>query len=175
MIRRFLDRLYLTAGWIAAASILFICVIVSAQVSLNILARIGGPRLSFTIPSYADFAGFALATASFMALSYTLRMGGHIRVNLLIQRLGQGPSWALELLTLLIGALFAGYATYYGGSLMWESWHYGDMSTGIVAVPLWIPQGAMVAGLALLCLAFVDTFFESLMARKPILSDSGSE
>lgn len=175
MIRRLLDGLYLTAGWVSALSILFICVIVTAQVSLNILARIGGPDLSFTIPSYADFAGFALATASFMALAYTLRMGGHIRVNLLIQRLGPRPSWGLELLTLLLGAGFAGYATYYAASLMWESWHYGDMSTGIVAVPLWIPQSSMVVGLGLLAIAFVDTFLQSLAARAPILSDSGSE
>lgn len=175
MLRRFLDGLYLTAGWIAALSILFICVIVTAQVSLNILARIGGPDLSFTIPSYADFAGFALATASFMALSYTLRLGGHIRVNLLIQRLSQGPRWLLELTTLALGATMAGYATYFAGSLLWESWHYGDMSTGIVAIPLWIPQLSMVGGLGLLTVALVDTFVEALIARKPILADEGSE
>lgn len=175
MIRRVLDGLYLTAGWIAALSILFICTIVTAQVSLNILARIGGPDLSFTIPSYADFAGFALATASFMALSYTLRMGGHIRVNLLIQRLGETPRWLLEMFTLALGGFMSGYATYYAASLLWESWHYGDMSTGIIAIPLWIPQMSMVAGLGLLTIALLDTLVESLLASKPILSDEGAE
>jgi TRAP-type C4-dicarboxylate transport system permease small subunit len=69
----------------------------------------------------------------------------------------------------------SGYATYFAGSLLWESWHYGDMSTGIVAIPLWIPQLSMVGGLGLLTVALVDTFVEALIARKPILADEGSE
>ncbi len=173
--RRFLDTLYNLAGAIAALSILGICLVVSGQVLLNILARIGGPGWSYTIPSYADFSGFFLATATFMALAYTLRAGGHIRVNLLVGHLPARPRWLLELLTLALGAVMAGYATYYTASLLGESYRYGDMSPGIVAIPLWIPQLGMVAGLGLLALAFADTFFEALRARAPILTDEGVE
>ncbi|MGB3179018.1 MAG: hypothetical protein WBH14_10960 [Albidovulum sp.] len=59
--------------------------------------------------------------------------------------------------------------------ILGESWRYGDKSTGIIAIPHWILQAAMVAGLCLLTLAFVDTFVESLRARTPILTDTGSE
>lgn len=173
--RRLLDRLYQLAGAIAAIAILAICLLVTAQVSLNILARLGGPSLSFTIPSYADFAGYFLATASFFALSYTLRAGGHIRVNLVIQHLPDRTRWLFELLALALGGAMAGYATYFAAGLVGESWHYGDKSTGIVAIPLWIPQSAMVAGLGLLALAFLDTLVESWRARQPILSESGAE
>ncbi|MCF6273501.1 MAG: TRAP transporter small permease [Rhodobacteraceae bacterium] len=173
--RRFLDTLYKLAGAIAALSILGICLVVSAQVILNIAARIGGPGWSYTIPSYADFSGFFLATASFMALAYTLRAGGHIRVNLLVGALPKRPRWMLEMLALSIGAMMAGYATYYAGSLLEESYRYGDMSPGIIAIPLWIPQMSMVAGLGLLTIAFVDTLIEALIARAPILSDEGIE
>ncbi len=173
--RRILDTAYKTAGGIAALSILGICLLVSAQVMLNILARIGGPAWSFTIPSYADFAGFFLASASFMAMAYTLRAGNHIRVNLLAQNLPEKPRWILELFALSLGSAMASYATYYAGSLLAESYHYGDMSTGIVAVPLWIPQLAMVAGLGLLAIAFLDTLIEALRARAPVILDAGLE
>jgi len=173
--RRLLDSLYKLSGAIAALSILGICFVVSAQVILNIVARIGGPGWSYTIPSYADFSGFFLATASFMALAYTLRAGGHIRVNLLVGSLPARPRWLLELLALSIGAMMAGYATYYAANLLGESYSYGDMSTGIVAIPLWIPQTGMVAGLGLLTVAFIDTLVEALIARAPILSDEGVE
>lgn len=175
MLRRTLDRLYALSGAIAAAAILAICLIVSAQVGLNILARFGGPSLSFTIPSYADFAGYFLATASFMALAYTLRTGTHIRVNLVLQRLPERGRWVLELVALALGAMLVGYATWYAGALMAESLHYGDMSTGIVAIPLWIPQSAMVLGLALLLVALLDTLVESWRAGQAILADSGAE
>jgi TRAP-type C4-dicarboxylate transport system permease small subunit len=173
--RRLLDRVYLISGGLAAAAILAICLLVAAQVSLNILARIGGPALSFTIPSYADFAGYLLAAASFLALAHTLRSGVHIRVNLVIQRLPGGARWGFEIATLAIGAALAAYAAWFTGGLTAESWHYGDKSTGIVAIPLWIPQSVMVTGLVLLTVAFLDTLVESLRARGPILTDSGSE
>ncbi|MGB7261497.1 MAG: TRAP transporter small permease [Albidovulum sp.] len=173
--RRVLDRIYMISGGAAAAAILAICLLVTAQVCLNILARIGGPELSFTIPSYADFAGYFLATASFLALADALRSGSHIRVNLLIQRLSSPIRWALELLTLTVGGAMSAYASFFAAGLVGESWRYGDKSTGIIAIPLWIPQAAMVAGLCLLTLAFVDTLVESLRARTPILTDTGSE
>jgi TRAP-type C4-dicarboxylate transport system permease small subunit len=173
--RRVLDLVYKISGGVAALAIVAICLLVTAQVSLNILARIGGPSLSYTIPSYADFAGYFLATASFMALASTLRAGVHIRVNLVIQRFGPGPRWLLEVFTLTLGAVMIGYATWYAAALTAESRHYGDMSTGIIAIPLWMPQSAMVCGLGLLTIALLDTLAECLRAKAPILTDSGSE
>ena len=173
--RRFLDGLYTAAGAIAALAICLICLIVSAQVALNILARIGGPDFSFTIPSYADFAGYLLATASFMALAYTLRAGGHIRVNLVVQVLPEGARWVLEIMTLALGAVMAGYATWFTALLVEESLRYGDSSTGIIAIPLWIPQLPMVAGLALLTLALIDTLFQVVRTGHPILTEPEAE
>lgn len=172
---RLLDALYRIAGVIAAAAIVAITVLVSAQVCLNILARIGGPDWSFTIPSYADFAGFLLAAATFLALAHTLRAGGHIRVNLAVQAAPPKIRWGLELAALSLGVLVAGTATWFCIDLVGESLRYGDMSTGIVAVPLWIPQLPMVFGLALLTVALAHTLAEAIIARAPILKDQGSE
>ncbi|MDQ7079725.1 MAG: TRAP transporter small permease [Paracoccaceae bacterium] len=173
MMRRFLDRLYLVAGGISALCIILICLVVSAQILLNILARLGGPSLSFTIPSYADFAGFFLATASFMGLAYTLRRGAHIRVNLVVQLLPMRARMWLEVLTLAGGGVISGYATYYMADLLSQSWQYGDKSPGIIAIPLWIPQVMVVTGLALLTVAFVDTALEALRKGAPVLVDEG--
>ncbi|MFT7026867.1 MAG: TRAP-type C4-dicarboxylate transport system permease small subunit [Paracoccaceae bacterium] len=172
---RLLNALYKIAGGIAAAAIVAITMLVSAQVCLNILARIGGPDWSYTIPSYADFAGFLLAAATFFALAHTLRAGGHIRVNLAVQAAPPAVRWALELAALTLGVAVAGTATWFCIDLVAESLRYGDMSTGIVAVPLWIPQLPMVIGLALLTVALLHTLAEAIIARAPILKDQGSE
>lgn len=55
--RRILDTAYKAAGGIAALSILGICLIVSAQVMLNILARVGGAELVFYHPVLRRFRG----------------------------------------------------------------------------------------------------------------------
>lgn len=173
--RRALDFLYALAGALAALCIGLICLIVSAQVGLNILARVGGSGLSFTIPSYADFAGFLLAAATFLAMATTLRSGVHIRVNLLVQRLSTRARLGFEVFALAIGGAVAGYATWYTALLVEESHRYGDMSTGIVAVPIWIPQVPMVVGLGLLTVALVDTAIDAIRQGRPVIIDAGSE
>lgn len=169
--RRLLDGLYAAAGWAAALSILAIAAVVTVQVALNAMARVMGPGWSVTIPSYADFAGFALAASTFLALAPTLRAGVHIRVNLLIRRLGPGAARLLEFPILGLATLVSGYATYYAGVILSESWRYGDTSPGIIPVPLWIPQIFMVAGLGLLTVALIDTLVEALRADGPVVRD----
>ena len=162
---RALDRLYDAAGVLAALAILFICAIVTAQVSLNILARLGGPGWSYTIPSYADFAGYALASATFLALAHTLRRGGHIRVTLLSARLPAAMRRPVDALVLLIAAALAGFAAWWLWALVAESLHYGDTSPGMVPVPLWLPQVPVASGLTLLTVALLHTLVERWQGR----------
>lgn len=172
---RALNACYKIAGGIAAAAIMLICLLVSAQVVLNIIARFGGPDWSWTIPSYADFAGFLLAAATFLAMAHTLREGAHIRVNLVVQTLPPRGRWVMEMLALALGVAVSGAATWFVIGLIEESIHYGDMSTGIVAVPIWIPQMPMALGLVLLTVALAHTLIEAIVARAPVLADQGTE
>ena len=171
--RKALDLLYAASGLAAAGFIVLICLLVSAQVTLNLIGRVLGPAYSFTIPSYADFAGFFLAAASFLALAWTLTRGGHIRVTLLLQSMGKRPRLVSELFSLALGAILSGFTTWYMIKLSLASWHFGDLSFGIIAIPIWIPQAALSLGLAILTIAFVDLFVQSLRAGTPVLRDQG--
>ena len=172
-VARALDRLYDAAGVLAALCILFICGVVTAQVALNALARLGGPGLSFTIPGYADLSGYALAAASFLALAHTLRRGAHIRVTLLADRLPAPLRRPVDLLVLALASGLAGYASYWLWMLVAESLRYGDLSPGMIAVPLWVPQIPVAAGLTLLTVALVHTLAER--ARGAPIPTSGDE
>ncbi len=172
MMRRVLDGLYKVSGGIAAALIAGICLLISAQIVLNLTARIMGPGWSFTIPSYADFAGFMLANASFLALAHTLRMGGHIRVTLIAQRLRGRIALMAEVACLGLAIAIAGFAGWYLIALVAESLKYGDTSPGIVAIPLWVPQTGVAVGMGILIIALVDTLVETLHRGGPVLPDS---
>lgn len=157
--RRSLDMLYRAAAWAAAACLLAIFVLVMAQVSLRLLdaaMRLAGQRaFGFIVPSIAEICGFLLAEASFLALAHTLASGGHIRVGMLIDRLGRARP-VVEAGVALLATLLAGYATLAVGRLAWKSWAFNDVSYGIVAVPLWLPQGIMTLGLAILVVSLLD-------------------
>ncbi len=169
--RRLLDTLYAAAAAIAGISILGICLLVSAQIMLNIAARLLGPGHALTIPSYADFAGFMLAAATFLALGPTLRQGGHIRVTLLTRRLGGRLALGLELFVLAITAALTGFVLRYVVQLIGESWRYNDLSPGIIPIPLWIPQCLMALGLVILLIALIDTFLGDLRSGRPSLQN----
>ena len=172
---RQLQRLYDLCGAIAGGLIICICLLISAQILLNGFGRLSPGTLPSTIPSYADFSGFMLAGATFLALAHTLRAGGHIRVNLVTTRLPERTQVVAEAIVLLIAASLVGYATWFMGALVLESLHYGDTSPGIIAVPLWIPQLTMVTGLVLLTVALLDTLVQSVRNRAPVIIDFGSE
>lgn len=173
--RRVLDGLYALSGGLAAAAICGICLIVAAQVTLNLVARIGGPGWSLTIPSYADFSGYLLAAASFLALAHTLRAGAHVRVTLLMRSLPAPARLACEAAALVLALGASLYGLFYLVSLVEESHRYGDTSHGIVAMPLWIPQSVVAAGLAIFCIALIDTLVQTLRQGRPVLPDGPGE
>lgn len=167
---RLLQKTYDLCGALAGFLILCICTLISAQILLNAVGRLSPGSLPSTIPSYADFSGFMLAGATFLALAHTLRAGGHIRVNLVVSRLPQRAQFLAEAVSLLVATALAGYAAWFMAMLVAESVHYGDLSNGIVPVALWIPQSVATAGIVLLVIALIHTFIELIMAGKPILS-----
>ena len=167
---RVLQKIYDICGMIAGCLILAICLLISAQIILNGVGRLAPGVLPSTIPSYADFSGFMLAGATFLALAHTLRAGGHIRVNLVTSRFSEKIQTILEGFVLLLAGSLIGYATWFMVGLVAESIHYGDVSNGIVPIALWIPQSIAAFGLGLLGVAVFHTFVDLIQAGKPVLS-----
>lgn len=158
--RRFLDKLYLGSGMLAGLFIILI--------TLMILAQIIGRWFGIVIPSTEDFAGFFLAATTFLALAYTFRMGGHIRVTILVHLLkGKLQRFALAL-ALLVFIVMIAYGVYYTGFFVYESWSFHELSQGYIAVPLWIPQLAMVVGLTIFLIALIDDLILVLSGKTPI-------
>ena len=157
--RNFLDKLYLGSGMLAGLFIILI--------TLMILAQIVGRWFGVIIPSTEDFAGFFLAATTFLALAYTFRMGGHIRVTILVHQLKGKPQHFALALALLVFIIMIAYGVYYTGAFAYESWSFNELSQGYIAVPLWIPQISMVVGLAIFLIALIDDFILVLSGKTP--------
>lgn len=172
--RSLLERLYIGAGWISAFIILGIALLISAQVLLNFATRVGGLPLPSTIPSYSDFSGFMLAAATFLAMPYTFRSGGHIRVSLVTTRLPESVQHWVEIAVLVLATLLTGYACFFIFTLVYESYHFGDVANGIIAVPLAIPQAVMALGMSLLFVAILDSLIQTIVTGASVI-EKGEE
>lgn len=146
--RRALDGLYLAAGAVAGIGLIAIAVLVL----LSIITRLMG----VFVPGLTVYAGYAMATSSFLALAYTFGKGGHIRVSLFIEKFSGPRRRAAELWCLAVGTFLAGYLAWFSVKMVRVSHMLGDISEGADATPLWIPQIGMAAGSVLLALALAD-------------------
>lgn len=154
-IRKALERLYFGCGVIAAVCLMGIGVLVL----LSVVAR----PIGLYIPGLNTYAGYLMAASSFMALAYTFRRNGHIRVNLLLSRLRGGRHRALQIWCHGIAALLSIYIAYYLIDMVLVSLDFGDVSEAADATPLWIPQSALAVGAVVFALSIVDSLIARLM------------
>lgn len=156
--RRLLDGLYDAAAWLAAACMVGLL----AMVLLSIVSRL----LRFQAPGTDSYAGYLMAASGFLALAHTLKRGEHIRVTLLLSALKGRAQRGLELWALAAGTLLAALFAYYSCKLAWQSRAFNDVSTGIDATPLWMPQLSMAVGSVILVVALIDELVLELRGRR---------
>lgn len=166
--RRFLDGLYRFSSLVAGLLVVFIFVI--------ILAQIVGRQLGVAIPSANELSGFAMAGAVFFALAPTLRAGVHIRVGVLVRRLQGRVRRGLELLVGGFSLLASGYAAVQLWRLVLDSYRYGDLAPGLLPLPIWIPQSLLAVGLTIFTIALADTLGALFRGELPAyLAEGGGQ
>ena len=157
--RKILDTLYATGAFIGAAFIVGIGLLITAQVV--------GREFGTQVKGADDLTAWSVVAAGFMPLAYTYRMNGQIRVTLLIERFSGTTRRVLELIVLAGAMFFVGYLTFSAFDMIWDSWRFGDLSNGLIVIPLWIPQISVGLGTLLFLIAIMDDIAVSLMGGKP--------
>ncbi len=155
-LRRVLDAIYLAGGVLGALFLIAILGLIVAQM----IARWTGQ----VFPGATDYAGYAMAGASFMALAYAMNRGAHIRVNLALTMMGGWRRHA-EIWCYGVGAVIAVFFARYAVRGTYWSHKLKDVSQGLDATPVWIPQLLMSAGACLLALTLIDQFLRLLLSE----------
>ncbi|MDP1888916.1 TRAP transporter small permease [Polaromonas sp.] len=157
--RRLLNFVYAGSGALAGVFLV--------AIALLSLMQMGARQFGFEANSYDDFAGWAMAASSFLGLAYTLRRNEHIRVALLLDRLPPKTRRAFEWLALAISTGLAAYFAWFSLDMVLTSYQLNDMSQGLVAVPLWIPQSGMALGVLVLLLSLLDDWILLMSGHEP--------
>ncbi len=155
-VRNFLDKLYLNAAYLASFFLVCILVIICIQM----IARWTG----FVVMGATAYAGYSMAASAFLAMAYTLHQDGHIRVRILLNKLGKNKKWG-ERWCYGIGSVLAIYFFYYASRGAYFSYILNDISQQDDAWPMWIPQMVMVIGTLILAIAFLDRFYQSIFFK----------
>jgi len=111
--RKTLDFLYDSAAALAALFMVGLLVMV--------LLSIIGRQLHFNLPGIDAYAGYLMAGTGFLALAHTLKRGEHIRVTLIVSRLGPAGRRWLERWACGAAAMLAALFAFYSVRLAWQS------------------------------------------------------
>jgi TRAP-type C4-dicarboxylate transport system permease small subunit len=162
--RRALDGLYNSAAALAA-----LCMVgLLFMVMLSVVSR----QVGFNVRGTDAYAGYLMAGAGFLALAHTLKRGEHIRVTLILNALQNPLRKALEIWSLGFASVLSAVMAFYSCRLVWDSLQFNDMSTGVDATPLWIPQLVMALGTVVFAIAFVDDFILELRGKRQPLDSA---
>jgi len=126
------------------------------SICVIILIRVIGRFLGIEVPSSDDFAGFLLAASSFFGLAYTFHHGAHIRVNLFTSKLSASMHRYVNSVVLILGSILVIYLSYHLIYMVYESYLFEELSSGYIAVPLWLVQVPLAIGMLILTIALID-------------------
>lgn len=122
------------------------------------VAQIVGRKLfNIPVPGFIDWVEQAMAVFAFLGVAYCQRLGGHIRMDILIGRLKGRSLWLAELVTTLVMlaltvALAIGSFRHFQRAFDWNApWFSRDSSIDI-ALPLWPAKLLVPFALSILAL-----------------------
>ncbi|MEZ5850863.1 MAG: TRAP transporter small permease [Hyphomicrobiaceae bacterium] len=115
-------------------------------------------RKLFNAPiyGYIDIVEIAMTTFAFIAISYTERLGGHVRMEIFASRMRGRLLWFVEVVGVLLSLFVVATLTYYSYTHFLRAYTAGD-STMDLELPWW-PSKLLVA------FAFVILFIRLLIS-----------
>lgn len=146
-----LETLSDAAGALAAAATLGLTVMVAAGVAAR---RVFNAPFLFV----EEVSGYAVLAIVFLGLAHTMKAGGHVRVEVVLERVRGRTATVLQGACVVLAWVWA--VVFLGGMIyqLREFWTQRVLSFAYLQTPLWIPASLMVVGAALLvlqCLALL--------------------
>jgi TRAP-type C4-dicarboxylate transport system permease small subunit len=103
---------------------------------------------SWTVGGADELSGYALAISSAWGLSAAILTRSHIRIDTVYVRVRARIRAVLDLASLAAFVFFFALITYYAWGVLTQSWQSDSHSLSEIQMPLIVPQGLWVAGLA---------------------------
>ncbi len=134
-------------SWLNLAAGIVILVVMLLSVA-NILGR---KLFNWPIPGFIDWMITAVPLMAFLGLAYCQRLGGHIRMDILIGKLKGRPLWIAEFASVILMIAITAALIYGSLDHAMRAFNIGD-STGDIRLPTWPVKIAVPIALSLMLL-----------------------
>jgi TRAP-type C4-dicarboxylate transport system permease small subunit len=158
-LRRFLDALYLGAGYVAASCIVLIMLLMIGQSILR--------GLQFRTGAVNDVVSWLCAAAAFFGMAHAFKHGDFVRVTLLLDKVNATVRRRLEIAALAIAAVAVAYLAWWANRFTYDSFVFEEVAQGMLPLAMWIPQSTFALGSVLLLVAVIDELVVVVRGGRP--------
>ena len=150
---RLIDGASTLGGMAAAACLLVVTLIITYEVVM---------RYVFNAPTFwvKELSIYLCMAIGFLGAAFALKNDSHFSITIIIDRLSRKNRRRMRILTNLMGMAYSVVFIYKGGEMAKFSYDIGDVSSGMMEVPLWIPWLLVPVGGTLLTFQFFKKLIE---------------
>ena len=143
-------------GWAVNASAFGAASIVVILMAMVVADIFGRKVLNKPVPMSYEVGAFMLVFIVFLGLAYSQRQKAHIRVEILTLRMPPKLRAIMDLFAYTIGIGIYGLIFYETFKWSYHSFEIGEYVAGLVNIPKWPSQFALVFGALLISLQFLS-------------------
>ncbi len=125
--------------------------VILALMLLAVAQILGRKLFNMPVPGFIDWVEQAMAVFAFLGVAYCHRLGGHIRMDILVSQLKGRTLWAAEFTSTLVVFLLVLLLTWGSWLHFMRAYTIGDSSIDI-ALPLWPAKLLVPVAFAVLAL-----------------------
>lgn len=123
--------------------------VILALMLLAVVQVLGRKVFNYPVRGYVDWVEFSMAIFAFLGIAYCQRLGGHIRMELVIGQFMGRTRWILETLSTLIALFIISVLMWFAYEHFLRAWQIGD-STMDIELPIW--PGKLIVVIAFISL-----------------------
>ncbi len=115
---------------------LLAAMVILAVMFIGVFQVLGRKLLNLPVPGYVDVIEMIMTVFAFVAIAYCQRLGGHVRMEILLGRLRGRTLYLFEILGTLVALGVVSCLLYFGFEHFQRAWDIGD-STIDIEIPIW--------------------------------------
>ncbi|MBM3568145.1 MAG: TRAP transporter small permease [Alphaproteobacteria bacterium] len=140
---------------------------------IGVVQVVGRSLFGYAIHGYIDWIEQSSVLVAFLGVAYCQRLGGHVRMEVVLQNLPRRAMWVLEAIGILLALVIVGMLVYSTFLNFQRAYQLGD-STMDIRLPIWPAKLVVPIALGLLWLRLlVQLIGYGRLVRRPELAPLG--
>lgn len=144
-------------GYISAFFMVLIVILITVEIFLRTI-------FNFSTLIADEYSAYFFVALVMLGLGCTLKDEAHIRINLILSRLGTRAQLLADMAVIALAITLCSFALYHSAIMVYDTYTLEMTADSISETPIWIPQIVIPFGFLLFDLQLLSNFLRRLLS-----------